>query len=229
MCAQVRQISFNGTGSFAAFSPDGSWFVMSNAQTRNAVLLELPLSVDGYVDMDGQIFLPHPSGVMGVSFTSDSRFLATGCQDNKVRIFDLASPGFVDREPLVLVGHTGWVWGVAWSPDDTYLASASDDMTVRLWSAPWKEGQVIEGHSNSVVDVAWRPDGKRLVSSSRDGTARVVAIITTLQQVEEDLKRLHSRSNVNELTMRDIGKLNLPEKILDTKSLLSFLKINYNT
>jgi WD40 repeat protein len=67
--------------------------------------------------------------VFGLSFGRECTRLATGCGDNTIRLWDVATA----REVCDLRGHESYVHAVASSPDDTRLASASGDFTVRIW------------------------------------------------------------------------------------------------
>jgi WD40 repeat protein len=73
--------------------------------------------------------LSHASLVYGVAFSPDGTRLATGCRDNTIRLWDLATL----TEVAELRGHSGYVHAVAFSPDGTRLVSGSGDRTVRIW------------------------------------------------------------------------------------------------
>jgi WD40 repeat protein len=64
-----------------------------------------------------------------VTWSPDSRMLATGSDDNNIRLWDIESGELV----RTLEGHQGSVWSVAWSGDGQWLASGTGDRTVRLW------------------------------------------------------------------------------------------------
>jgi WD40 repeat protein len=67
----------------------------------------------------------------GLAFSPNGTRLATACQDNTIRLWDMAS-----REEVVeLHGHTDYVHAVAFSPDGTKLVSCSGDHTVRIWDS----------------------------------------------------------------------------------------------
>ena len=105
-----------------------------------------------------------------MAWSPDGASVASGSDDNTVRLWDAAS----GRERHRLEGHSRRVRSVAWSPDGANVASGSDDNTVRLWdAASGRERHRLEGHSNEVRSVAWSPDGASVASGSNDKTVRL--------------------------------------------------------
>ncbi|KAK3944343.1 hypothetical protein QBC46DRAFT_280208 [Diplogelasinospora grovesii] len=112
----------------------------------------------------------HYSCARAVAFSPDGRTLASGSNDNTVRLWDAAS----GAHRQTLEGHGDYVRTVAFSPDGRTLASGSYDNTVRLWdAASGAHRQTLKGHSGYVYAVAFSPDGKTLASSSGDKTVRL--------------------------------------------------------
>ena len=112
--------------------------------------------------------LEHPRQVTSLAYSPDSANVATGCQDGKVRLWDVAT-GTLSRtleHPNVDV-----VYDVAYSPDGTMVASASDDWKVRLWDV--ETGAIIRtfiGHNSEALRVTYSPDGTTLASSDKRWT-----------------------------------------------------------
>ena len=115
----------------------------------------------------------HTSTVYSLAFKPNSYLLASGSDDNTVRIWDVGDNTNL-RHVRTLRGHTDEVWSVAWSPDGRTLASGCRDGTVRLWNP--NNGinfAVLRGHTDQVHCVAWSPDGRILASGSVDKTIRL--------------------------------------------------------
>ncbi len=73
----------------------------------------------------------HAGPVLGVAFSAQGDRIASGAEDQTVRVWDTAS----GCEVGCLRGHTAAVGCVAFSPDGRWIASGSKDQTLRLWDS----------------------------------------------------------------------------------------------
>jgi WD40 repeat protein len=68
--------------------------------------------------------------VNSVALSPDGRYLASGSDDNTVKLWNLES----NDETATLKEHSHYVFCVTFSSDGKSLASGSGDKTVKLWS-----------------------------------------------------------------------------------------------
>ncbi|OAP55758.1 hypothetical protein AYL99_09910 [Fonsecaea erecta] len=121
----------------------------------------------------------HSASVSSVVFSPDGSRIASGSDDETVRVWDIQT-GVCQ---YTLEGHSDWVWIVVFSPDGSRIASGSDDKTVRVWDVQTGVCQyTLEGHSDWVRSVVFSPDGSRIASGSGDETVRVWDVQTGVCQ-----------------------------------------------
>lgn len=110
------------------------------------------------------------SPVFGCAIAPDAAWVAAGCADRTVQIWDVGE----GQRRLNLTGHGGRVNACAAAPDGSWVATASFDRTVRIWDIT--TGSLIallDGHSGPLWGTAVSDDGTLLACVSTDGTAHI--------------------------------------------------------
>ena len=129
----------------------------------------LVLSTIGSQTPFAQVIFEHGGGVTSVAFSPDGALLASGGEDNTVKLWNVQTHTNI----ATLEGHRDDVNSVSFSPDGTLLASGSYDDTVKLWDVQTHANiATLEGHTGTVWSVSFSPDGTLLASGSSDDTVK---------------------------------------------------------
>ncbi|OAQ24233.1 WD40 repeat-like protein [Linnemannia elongata AG-77] len=116
-----------------AFSPDGLRVALVGTDTRVVTVWDITTRQAGVV------LRGHREQVIAMTFSADSRWIATGSDDDTVRLWDARS-GILDR---VLKGHTWTVTCLVFSPNSHRIFSGSRDATIRAWELDRRERRVV--------------------------------------------------------------------------------------
>jgi WD40 repeat protein/serine/threonine protein kinase len=186
------------------FSPDGTQVATSGYDRR--VLLWKPSEVhpvDVLRRLKHEPDLPapfvelgtHMGSVRSVSFAPDGQTLATGGEDNVIRLWNVNAGGLAKE----LRGHSSHVRDCVFSSDGKWLLSAGRDETIKLWQPETYTEQVVfkdPQSDDAVLAAHFSRDGKMLATASRDRTARVwdIANRQLVQQFTEGHQFLASTS-----------------------------------
>src|SRR5262249_38258382 len=109
-------------------------------------------------------FKAHDNSISAMTFSPDSRLLATCSQDILITDVTTNPPAPLAR----LSGHGAIVTGLCVSPDGSLLASCGRDRTLRLWET--RRGKPIGVfQSDGGEDAKFLPDGQALISGDTHG------------------------------------------------------------
>ncbi|WP_375471369.1 protein kinase [uncultured Nostoc sp.] len=116
----------------------------------------------------------HAWAVLTVAFSPDGQILATGSDDNTIKLWEVNTGQLIGT----LVGHSWSVVAVAFTADGETLLSASCDKTVKLWRVSTAEEIVtLSGHVDSVSAVAVSKVIQLIASGSRDKTIKLWQLV----------------------------------------------------
>jgi WD40 repeat protein/serine/threonine protein kinase len=148
------------------FMPDSHHFVSAGNNDGTVKLWDIR-DMGYWSPLEGHA----PKEAWAVAFSPDGKTLATGGDDELMKLWDAESGRLVRQ----LVGHPSLVSCVAFSPDGRTLAAGDFDGGVRLWE-PQSGKTRLEclGHEKRLIRaLAFAPNGKRLASACRDKTIRL--------------------------------------------------------
>jgi len=165
----IEQAPLQAYTSALVFAPTGS-LVKQNFKTDKPDWISTEPVVEAEWNACLQTLEGHRDSVQSVTFSPDGQRLASGSNDNTIKIWDPASGQCLQT----LEGHRNLVQSVAFSPDGQRLASGSNDKTIKIWDpASGQCLQTLEGYHYSVRSVAFSLDGQRLASGSYDNTIKI--------------------------------------------------------
>ncbi len=165
----------------ARFSPDGRMLAIVGKTLpqqvpkteRNIVLWNV--ETGNYI----RTLSGHTDDVKSITFSTDSRTLASGSQDETIRLWDietgsskvLTDPNWKDGYQRYEVRVTSTL---AFSPDGQTLASGMMLGDIHLWkTGTGTKKKTLRGHSQRVSHLFFSPDGQTLISVSNDGTVLI--------------------------------------------------------
>jgi WD40 repeat protein len=117
-------------------------------------------------------FKGHPDTVEAVTLSPDGKFLATGCFDHNVRLFDAAT-GKEIRTYSGEQGHKAQVLCVAFTAKGDRIASGGADNSLKVWDVPVSFPEKTFATSGAATSVDVAADGKTFAVAGADGLIKV--------------------------------------------------------
>jgi Tol biopolymer transport system component len=130
------------------------------------------------------IELPERALANSVAFSPNGKTLAAGCNDNIIRLWDVAT----GRPLPIVLTHEGWVSPVAFAPDGKTLVAGSADSCVTEWDAETgKRAVALERDEifgterrywGTTWSVVYAPDGRSVAGGGEEGRVKVWDVAT---------------------------------------------------
>ncbi|MBM4070040.1 MAG: NB-ARC domain protein [Planctomycetes bacterium] len=146
-----------------AFSPDGKLLASGGgAPTEDG---EIKIFEAPTWKLIGDIKNGHSDTVYGLSFSPDSKKIATCSADKFIKVFEVPSGKFIKS----FEGHTHHVLDVGWQNDGKLLASAGADSTVKVWDyEKGEQARTINAHQKQVTRLLYIGKTSQFVTCSGD-------------------------------------------------------------
>ncbi|MBE9142835.1 AAA-like domain-containing protein [Planktothrix mougeotii] len=135
---------------------------LGNINSETSKNVEMVLNQAVYKSYEFNRLNGHKGNVTAVNISPDLQLIATGSDDQTVKIWK------PDGTLLHILKHTGAVWRVMFSPDSRLIVSGSLDGTVKLWRVDGTLITSFQAHEGPAWGVAFSPDGKLIASSGGD-------------------------------------------------------------
>ncbi len=112
----------------------------------------------------------HFGDVVVVKYSPNGSFIASGSEDNTVKLWDVTT-GKVVR---TLVAHRGYITALDFNASGDMLVTAAKDNTIRIWDVrKGTEVRTLPGHSFYASAVAFSPTNNIIASCSIDKTVKL--------------------------------------------------------
>ena len=145
-----------------AFSPDGN--LLASGAHREVKIWRRPQDLRKY-----SLASVARKAVTALAVSSDGKSLATGDDDGRIQIWNLATGRLARRLP----GCHGAIHSLKFSTDNSRLASASADRAIRVWSLPGGRPLAQVRTDSDIHALIWLEGNDRIASGGADKLVRL--------------------------------------------------------
>jgi WD40 repeat protein len=131
-----------------AFSPDGKLLATGSGDTSRSGQLVIWNAITGAKVQE--IYNSHSDIVLGLDFSRDGKWLASGAADKFAKVWEVSS----GKKLFSFEGHTHQVMDVDLKPDMRTLLSAGADGIVKVWNLVTGEAQfTVKGYTKEITSL----------------------------------------------------------------------------
>ncbi len=109
--------------------------------------------------------------VTALSFSPDGRYLVSGHDNARVKVWEINSGKLLNV--MLTVRVFGSVIDVEFSPDGRFIAACQDDDVIHIWRFPDYRESELDGHEHRINDMEFNPVTGLLVSADDGGTVKI--------------------------------------------------------
>jgi WD40 repeat protein len=143
-------------------------YIASGTQDLKIHFWELPYEPNTDLEMSG-----YPSKVRHISWSADSTYLATNC-DNQIVIWNVSGKGPAGTKPLQMKRHVGKVTQLVYQKNENKLLSGAEDGLVVLWQPSRNTNPLYVGTTEAEVSyLSWSPDETKAIIGTLEGHLQV--------------------------------------------------------
>ena len=163
----VLSLAFSADGGMLAIGPNEA------VKCGGCAAIPQPVEIWDVGQVKKELSLPgFTAPVTGLAFSPDGKVLATGSDDQKIKIWDISSGNEVhELSPVGLHMH------LAFSPDGSLLIAGAGNGMITIWdTSTWTKITALTASSEALTGLAFTPDGMFIISGAEDGVIRFWAV-----------------------------------------------------